>query len=106
PDGTITLEDLQNRTSEDIQNLILVKIKAAYDEKETLLPPEEFNEFEKEVLLRVVDTKWADHIDAMDHLRAGIHLRAYGQIDPLREHQSEGFVMFAAMVSSIDEDVS
>lgn len=47
PEGTITLEDLQNRTSEDIQNLILDKIKAAYDEKETLLPPEEFNEFEK-----------------------------------------------------------
>ncbi|HAM1807851.1 TPA: preprotein translocase subunit SecA [Listeria monocytogenes] len=106
PEGTITLEDLQNRTSEDIQNLILDKIKAAYDEKETLLPPEEFNEFEKVVLLRVVDTKWVDHIDAMDHLRDGIHLRAYGQIDPLREYQSEGFEMFEAMVSSIDEDVS
>ncbi|QHF62769.1 preprotein translocase subunit SecA [Listeria monocytogenes] len=106
PEGTITLEDLQNRTSEDIQNLILDKIKAAYDEKETLLPPEEFNEFEKVVLLRVVDTKWVDHIDAMDHLRDGIHLRAYGQIDPLREYQSEGFEMFEAMVSSIDEDVA
>ena len=53
-----------------------------------------------------VDTKWMDHIDAMDHLREGIHLRAYGQIDPLREYQMEGFAMFESMIASIEEEVS
>ncbi|EUJ27925.1 preprotein translocase subunit SecA [Listeria floridensis FSL S10-1187] len=105
-EGALTVEDLEGKTSEDIESYILEKIKEAYDEKETLLPEAEFNEFQKVVLLRVVDTKWVDHIDAMDHLRDGIHLRAYGQIDPLREYQSEGFEMFEAMVASIDEDVS
>jgi preprotein translocase subunit SecA len=105
-EGAITVHDLQGRTSEDIETFILGKIKEAYDEKEQLLSEEEFNEFQKVVLLRVVDTKWVDHIDAMDHLRDGIHLRAYGQIDPLREYQSEGFEMFEAMISSIDEDVA
>ena len=51
-------------------------------------------EFEKVVVLRAVDSKWIDHIDTMDQLRQGIHLRAYGQIDPLREYQHEGFAMF------------
>ena len=55
-------------------------------------------EFEKVVTLRAVDSKWIDHIDAMDQLRQGIHFRAYGQIDPLREYQHEGFAMFEAMV--------
>ena len=63
-------------------------------------------EFEKVVVLRAVDTKWMDHIDAMDQLRQGIHLRAYGQIDPLREYQIEGFAMFETMIASIEEEVA
>src|SRR5690606_21410977 len=85
-------------------------IKAAvavrYDEKEVEMTPERMREFEKVVLLRSVDTKWIDHIDAMDQLRQGIHLRAYGQIDPLREYQSEGFAMFESMVEAIEEDTA
>lgn len=106
PEGVVTTDNLKQKDSEEIQNFIFEKIKEAYNEKETLLSREEFNEFEKVVLLRVVDTKWVDHIDAMDHLREGIHLRAYGQIDPLREYQSEGFAMFDTMIDSIDEDVT
>ncbi|EGT1905328.1 preprotein translocase subunit SecA, partial [Listeria monocytogenes] len=98
PEGVVTTDNLKQKDSEEIQNFIFEKIKEAYNEKETLLSREEFNEFEKVVLLRVVDTKWVDHIDAMDHLREGIHLRAYGQIDPLREYQSEGFAMFDTMI--------
>jgi len=63
-------------------------------------------EFEKVIVLRSVDTKWMDHIDAMDQLRQGIHLRAYGQIDPLREYQMEGFTMFENMIASIEDDVA
>ncbi|WP_239255198.1 preprotein translocase subunit SecA [Listeria ilorinensis] len=105
-EGAMKVEDLENKQPDEIEAYILEKIKEAYDAKQELLPEEQFNEFQKVVLLRVVDTKWVDHIDAMDHLRDGIHLRAYGQIDPLREYQSEGYEMFEQMVSSIDEDVA
>src|SRR5690606_17128973 len=85
-------------------------IKAAvavrYDEKEVEMTPERMREFEKVVLLRSIDTKWIDHIDAMDQLRQGIHLRAYGQNDPLREYQSEGFAMFEEMVTAVEDDVA
>lgn len=75
-------------------------VHVRYDEKETDLTPERMREFEKVILLRSIDTKWIDHIDAMDQLRQGIHLRAYGQNDPLREYQQEGFAMFEDMVAS------
>ena len=74
--------------------------------KKKQLSEEQMREFEKVVVLRAVDSKWMDHIDAMDQLRQGIHLRAYGQIDPLREYQHEGFAMFEAMVESIEDDVA
>ena len=70
-----------------------------YDEKEEEMTPERMREFEKVVLLRAIDSKWMDHIDAMDQFRQGIHLRAYGQTDPLREYQKEGFAMFEEMVA-------
>ena len=69
--------------------------------KKKQLLAEQMREFEKVILLRAIDTKWIDHIDAMDQLRQGIHLRAYGQIDPLREYQHEGFAMFEEMVDAI-----
>ncbi|MDF9783850.1 preprotein translocase subunit SecA [Bacillus pumilus] len=62
--------------------------------------------FEKVIVLRAVDSKWMDHIDAMDQLRQGIHLRAYAQTNPLREYQMEGFAMFEHMVASIEDDVA
>lgn len=71
-----------------------------------ILTAERMREFEKVILLRSIDTKWIDHIDAMDQLRQGIHLRAYGQNDPLREYQQEGFAMFEEMVAAIREDVA
>ena len=70
------------------------KVTEHYNEKEEQLSEEQMREFEKVVVLRAVDSKWMDHIDAMDQLRQGIHFRAYGQIDPLREYQHEGFAMF------------
>jgi preprotein translocase subunit SecA len=61
---------------------------------------------ERMILLRAVDSKWMDHIDAMDHLRQGIHLRAYGQKDPLVEYRMEGYDMFEEMIHSIREEVA
>ena len=63
-------------------------------------------EFERMILLRVVDTKWMEHIDAMEELRKGIHLRSYGQHDPVVEYRVEGFKMFDEMVDSIREDTT
>ncbi|MCI1590055.1 MULTISPECIES: preprotein translocase subunit SecA [Heyndrickxia] len=106
PEGDITIEQLRRKDPEEMVDLIMEKVKARYDEKEESLTPEQMREFEKVILLRAVDSKWIDHIDAMDHLRQGIHLRAYGQVDPLREYQSEGFAMFENMVAAIEDDTA
>ena len=105
-EGDITVDQLKGNDPEDITALIFEKVKERYDEKEAILSSEQMREFEKVIVLRSVDSKWIDHIDAMDQLRDGIHLRAYGQIDPLREYQHEGFAMFEMMVASIEEEAS
>ncbi|MCP1126016.1 preprotein translocase subunit SecA [Bacillus sp. 3103sda1] len=105
-DGDVKEEELRRLAPEEMIDSIFAKVKERYDEKEAQMPEAQIREFEKVVVFRVVDSKWMDHIDAMDHLREGIHLRAYGQIDPLREYQMEGFAMFEAMIASIEEDIS
>lgn len=105
-EGDVTVDQLKGKDPEEMIELIFAKVKERYDEKEEILTPEQMREFEKVIVLRSVDSKWIDHIDAMDQLRDGIHLRAYGQIDPLREYQHEGFAMFEAMVASIEEEAS
>lgn len=98
--------ELKGKESDEIAEIIWEKAKARYDEKEEAFGEEKMREFERVIVLRAVDTKWMDHIDAMDQLRQGIHLRAYGQNDPLREYQMEGYAMFEKMVASIQEDVT
>jgi preprotein translocase subunit SecA len=82
----------------------LEKIERYYEKKEQELTPEFMREIERMVLLRVVDEKWMDHIDAMDELRHGISMRAYAQRDPVIEYKFEGFDMFEQMTSSISQD--
>lgn len=106
PEDTITEQDLEGKTQDQIIEFVRSKVTAHYDEKEVEMTPDRMREFEKVVLLRSIDTKWIDHIDAMDQLRQGIHLRAYGQNDPLREYQNEGFAMFEAMIEAIEDDVA
>ncbi|MGM0841668.1 MAG: preprotein translocase subunit SecA [Bacillota bacterium] len=106
PENDVTVDDLRGKEPEEMMDLIYEDVKHRYSEKEEELTPEQMREFEKVILLRAVDTKWIDHIDAMDQLRQGIHLRAYGQTDPLREYQHEGFAMFESMVLAIEEDVA
>ncbi|PGY15380.1 preprotein translocase subunit SecA [Bacillus sp. AFS031507] len=105
-EGDIAADDLKGKDPEEIRDTIFTKVKERYEEKEELLFPEQMREFEKVVTLRAVDSKWIDHIDAMDQLRQGIHLRAYGQIDPLREYQHEGFAMFETMIHSIEDEAA
>ncbi|MGM7721398.1 preprotein translocase subunit SecA [Metabacillus sp. Hm71] len=105
-EGDLELNDLRGQDPEEIIEMITKKAKDYYDQKEEDFGPEQMREFEKVILLRAVDSKWMDHIDAMDQLRQGIHLRAYGQTDPLREYQMEGFAMFENMIAAIEEDVA
>ncbi|MBK5443960.1 MULTISPECIES: preprotein translocase subunit SecA [unclassified Peribacillus] len=105
-EGSITIEDLEGKNESELVEFILDKVKEDYDQKEAELSEDQMREFEKVIVLRAVDSKWMDHIDAMEQLRQGIHLRAYGQIDPLREYQSEGFAMFEAMIASMEDEVA
>ncbi|WP_226670802.1 preprotein translocase subunit SecA [Metabacillus litoralis] len=105
-DGQLSIGDLRRKDPEEMVELISKQALSHYDEKEADFGDEQMREFEKVILLRAVDSKWMDHIDAMDQLRQGIHLRAYGQNDPLREYQMEGFAMFETMIASIEEDVA
>lgn len=105
-EGAITRDDLWGKEVEEIIEFIFDKVQKKYDEREERIGEEMVREFEKVIVLRSVDSKWMDHIDAMDQLRQGIHLRAYGGTDPLREYQFEGFAMFNEMISTIQEEVS
>ncbi|MBM7705188.1 preprotein translocase subunit SecA [Chryseomicrobium aureum] len=98
--------NFEGKDREQIREELKQLITAEYNGKEERFTEERMREFEKVILLRSIDTKWIDHIDAMDQLRQGIHLRAYGQTDPLREYQNEGFAMFETMVASVSEDVA
>ncbi|WLV26049.1 preprotein translocase subunit SecA [Aciduricibacillus chroicocephali] len=104
--GDLTVDELKGKEPEEITDLLMDKVKVRYDEKEEEMTPEQMREFEKVIVLRSVDSKWMDHIDQMDQLRQGIHLRAYGQNDPLREYQLEGYQMFDQMVAEIEEEVA
>ncbi|WP_090826848.1 preprotein translocase subunit SecA [Paenibacillus sp. yr247] len=102
----ITDQDIWGKEQAEIIEFIQALVSKRYDEREEEIGAEFMREFEKVVALRAVDSKWMDHIDAMDQLRQGIHLRAYGGTDPLREYQFEGFEMFQEMIDSIREEVA
>ncbi|KYG33726.1 preprotein translocase subunit SecA [Alkalihalobacillus trypoxylicola] len=102
----LTEKEIKGLDSEEIAELIYDKVIENYNEKEEQFTPEHMREFEKVIMLRTVDRKWMNHIDQMDQLRQGIHLRAYGQNDPLREYRFEGFEMFEQMIASIEEEVA
>ena len=103
----ISLSDLKGKTPSEIEGLLNEKAMEIYKEKqEQLNGDSQMLEFEKVVILRVVDRKWTDHIDDMDQLREGVGLRGYAQIDPLTEYQTEGFNRFQQMMAAIDYDVT
>ena len=104
PKNSLEYEDITGLTIEDLKEDILNKAQNMYSEKEKDFSNERMREIERVILLQVIDTKWMDHIDAMDQLRQGINLRAIGQEDPVRAYQVEGFDMFQEMIKSIQEE--
>jgi len=100
-------EDLKDKSQSDIKEMLTNKAKENYDEKITQLNgKEQVLEFEKVVVLRVVDSKWTDHIDQMDQLRQGIGLKSYGQYNPLTEYQQEGLRLFEEMIGEIEYETT
>ena len=103
----LSLSDLEGKTAAEIEELLYEKAMEIYKEKqEQLNGDNQMLEFEKVVILRVVDRKWTDHIDDMDQLRQSVGLRGYAQIDPLTEYQTEGYERFQQMIAEIDYDVT
>ncbi len=91
-------------TAQFLADAIYDRAVQTYEKKETALTPAMMREFERVVMLRVVDEFWMDNIDAMDDLKQGIGLRAYGQHDPVIAYKEEGFEMFQAMINAIREE--
>ncbi len=98
-------EDLAGKTRQELWDLLVNRVTDAYQERERVIGKEEMRELERLILLRVMDSKWMEHLRAMDDLREGIGLRAYGQRDPLMEYKFEAYEMFQAMLQAMQEDV-
>ncbi len=105
PGRNLTVEEIEGMERKELRNILVEKSHEAYEEREQELGPETMREIEQAIMLRIVDEKWMDHLDAMDQLREGIGLRAYGQKDPLIEYKFEGYEMFQNMIDMIQEDV-
>ena len=106
-EDSISKDDFAGKSQAEIVSYLMQKAEENYAAKEAQLNDKaQMLEFEKVVILRVVDARWTDHIDEMDQLRQSIGLRGYGQLNPLVEYQSDGFRMFEQMVGDIEYDVT
>lgn len=106
-EDSIKLADLDNLDFEEIKEELYKRALVVYDAQIAKLHDEEaVKEFQKVLILMVVDNKWTDHIDALDQLRQSVGLRGYAQNNPVVEYQSEGFRMFQAMIGAIEFDVT
>ena len=107
PEDSITIEDLSGLSDKEIKEELFQRALQVYDSQVSKLRDEEaVKEFQKVLILRVVDNKWTDHIDALDQLRNAVGLRGYAQNNPVVEYQAEGFRMFNDMIGSIEFDVT
>jgi len=104
--GGLTPEELEPLSREELQTALLEAVEAAYDAKEADLTPERMRQVERLVLLRIIDSLWVQHLTAIDDLRGGIGLRAYGQRDPLVEYKVEASNMFDSLLGTIRHDVA
>ena len=105
PKHAVTVEELENMSRVEVQEKLKKIAVDLYEERFNEFGEQTMKELEKAVMLRVVDSKWMDHLDAMDALKEGINLRAYGQKNPLVEYKFEAYEMFSEMVESIKRTV-
>ena len=105
PKNATTVEELENLSRVEVQDKLKQIAVDLYDERLKEIGETTMKELEKAIMLRVVDSKWMDHLDAMDALKEGINLRAYGQKNPLVEYKFEAYEMFEEMIESIKRTV-
>ncbi|MBM6702131.1 preprotein translocase subunit SecA [Megasphaera elsdenii] len=105
PKNATTVEELENLSRVEVQDKLKQIAVDLYDERLKEIGETTMKELEKAIMLRVVDSKWMDHLDAMDALKEGINLRAYGQKNPLVEYKFEAYEMFEEMIDSIKRTV-
>jgi preprotein translocase subunit SecA len=104
---TISVADLANKSPQQMVDFLMGYAKQIYkDKQKQLYDPAQMLEFEKVVLLRVVDSHWTDHIDVMDQFRQSVGLRGYGQLNPLVEYQTAGYHMFEQMIADIEYETT
>jgi preprotein translocase subunit SecA len=96
---------LQNKSTEELRDMLWERITARYEEKEKIVPPELLRRVERDLMLQIVDQQWKDHLYSLDHLKEGIGLRGYGQRDPLVEYKKESFQLFQDMRGRIEEEI-
>jgi len=104
PKRTLKVDDISGLDKEELKETIFNKSMEIYEAKEAEIGSENMRELERVILLRVVDSKWMDHLDAMDQLREGISLRAFGQQDPVQAYQIEGYDMFMELINNIKQE--
>ncbi|GFI60260.1 protein translocase subunit SecA [Lactobacillaceae bacterium] len=106
PDA-ITVKDLEGKSPQEMVDYLMTFAQGVYKEKQKqLYDPAQMLEFEKVVILRVVDSHWTDHIDIMDQFRQSVGLRGYGQLNPLVEYQTAGYHMFEQMIADIEYETT
>ncbi len=105
PNHGLTEQDITTLSKEEVIDMLKERAVALYEAREERIGEEQFRNIERVVILRVVDEKWMDHIDAMDIMRQGIHLRAYAQRDPLVEYKHEAYEMFQEMIADIQLNI-
>ncbi len=103
-DIVLKYDDLNNKSFDELKELFYESTKLIYQNKEVEFGKENIKEAERQIMLHVIDTKWIEHLHNMDSLREGIHLRGYGQKDPLMEYKKEGFDMFEQLLLDIKRD--
>jgi len=103
--STVSVAQLADAGSTDeIYDLVMADATSHYEQREAELGADVLRQIERQVMLRIIDQRWREHLEEMDYLQSGINLRAMGQIDPLTEWQREGFAMFGAMMTGIAQD--
>lgn len=104
--GKVIFDEIEYKSTDEIVEYLYDKLSVEYSEKLRKIPSEITQEFEKAIMLRVIDTHWMEHINTMSHLREGIHLRSYAQNNPLREYKIEGYQLFDELLSIIDSETT
>jgi len=99
--GQEAFDDLK---ADDLAERVKTQVTSAYQEREKAFGKDELERLERFIMLQIIDDKWVAHLQAMDHMKAGVGLRGYGQLDPLKEYQKEGFALFGELMDQIREE--